>query len=696
MKNYSADKIRNVGLFGHSGEGKTMLSEAMLYAAGVLSRMGTDGKTVSDYDEEEKKRGQSYTLSVLPLEWNDTKINIVDVPGDFDFAGEVTSAMALVDSAVIVVGAISGPAVGAEKAMFLCKKAGMPKMIVVNQMDKENANFTKVVEEIREKFGSDAVPLMLPIMEGTTFKGYVDIVAMKAKMFDANGGETETDIPGNMQDAADEIRAELVEAAAGMDESLMEKFFEGEELSAQEVISALALGIKTGEITPICATSATGFVGVKTLLNNIVHYMPTAAEAKIPAAVDAKTGEKVEIKPDGKFCARVAKSVVADTSKGKFSIMRVYAGQLTKDMAAFNANKGESEKAGSVFILRGKDLEAPVPEAIVAGDIGVMVKLQYTDTGDTLCDAQAPVKFEEMVFPHTCIALAVSAAKQGDEDKVFSSLRKIAEEDPTIEIEKNAETGDVLLKGLGEKHLDVTCSKVKNRYKADAVVGDPRIPYRETIRGSAEAEGKHKKQSGGAGQFGVVQMRFEPLTNGEEYEFVNAIVGGVVPKEFIPAVEKGLVEAMKKGVIAGYPMVGVKATLYDGKYHPVDSKEVAFKSAARLSFKAACSSPSARAKLTEPVYSFEIHVPDEYMGDIMGDMSRRRGRVLGMTPHPDGGQVVSAEAPLSEMFKYATDLRSMTQGRGSFTMKFERYEDVPSDIEKKIIENAKIEEDEDD
>ena len=696
MKIYSADKIRNVGLFGHGGEGKTMLAEAMLYAAGILSRMGTDGKTVSDYDEEEKKRGQSFTLSVLPLEWNNTKINVVDAPGDFDFAGEVTATMALVDSAVIVVGAISGPVVGAEKAMAMCRKASMPNMIVVNQMDKDNANFTKVVEEIRAKFGSDAVPIMLPIMSGTTFKGYVDIVAMKAKMFDANGGETEAPIPADMQDAADEIRAELVEAAASMDEALMEKFFNEEELTAEEVIGALALGIKTGSITPICATSATGCIGVKTLLNNIVHYMPTAAEAKIPAAVNAKTGEPVEIKPDGKFAARVIKSVVADTSKGKFSIMRVYAGQLTKDMAAYNANKGESEKAASVYMLRGKDLESSTPEAITAGDIGVMVKLQYTETGDTLCDASEPVKFEELVFPHTCIALAVSAQKQGDEDKVFSNLRKIAEEDPTLEIEKNAETGDVLLKGLGEKHLDVSCAKLRNRYKADAVVSDPRIPYRETIRGTASAEGKHKKQSGGAGQFGVVQMKFEPLANGEEYEFVNAIVGGVVPKEFIPAVEKGLVEAMKKGVIAGYPMVGVKATLYDGKYHPVDSKEVAFKSAARLSFKAACSSPAAKPMLTEPVYSFEIHVPDEYMGDIMGDMSRRRGRVLGMQPHPDGGQVVSAEAPLSEMFKYATDLRSMTQGRGSFTMNFERYEDVPQDVAKKIIENAKIEEDEDD
>lgn len=691
MENYSADKIRNVGIFGHGGEGKTMLTEAMLYAAGVIDRIGRDGETVSDYDEEEKKRAQSISMAVAPLTWNGTKINFIDAPGDFDFVGEVTEAMALTDSALVVVGAISGPVVGTEKIMSICKKTDKPRMIVVNQMDKENANFDKTVEAIRSKFGSSAVPIMLPIMNGTTFAGYVDIVAMDAKLFDAKGGEKTTEIPADMKDAAEAIREELVEAAASVDEELMMKFFDGEELSPEEVITALATGIEQGEITPICATAATAGIGIKTLLNNVVHYMPSADKAKIPAAKDAKTGEPVEIKPDGKFVARVVKTV-ADPFKGKITVMRVYSGKITKDFSAYNTNKGESEKPGAVYMLRGK--ETIDVSAIEAGDIGAMAKLQYTETGDTLCDASAPVQFEALDFPKPCISLAVTAKKQGEEDKVFSGLRRLLEEDPTIEIEKNAETGDVLLKGLGEKHLDVTCAKLKNKFKVEAVLGDPRIPYRETIRSTAEAEGKHKKQSGGAGQFGVVNMRFEPLTNGEDYEFVNAIVGGVVPKEFIPAVEKGLVEAMKKGVLAGYPMVGVKATLFDGKYHPVDSKEVAFKSAARLSFKAACAKAS--PVLTEPVYSFEIHVPDENMGDVMGDMSRRRGRVLGMQPHPDGGQVISAEAPLSEMFKYATDLRSMTQGRGSFTMELVRYEDVPQDVAKKIIENAKIEEEDDD
>ena len=692
MENYSVDKIRNVGIFGHGGEGKTMLTEAMLYTAGVIDRMGRDGETVSDYDEEEKKRSQSISMAVAPLTWKNTKINFVDAPGDFDFAGEVVEAMALVDSALIVVGAISGPIVGTEKMMSMCKKANKPRMIVVNQMDKENANFDKVVSEIRAKFGSSAVPIMIPIMQGTTFAGYVDIVAMDAKMFDAKGGEKKVEIPGDMQDAAQSIREELVEAAAAVDEELMMKFFDGEELTAEEVITALATGIEQGEITPICATAATVPAGVVTLLNNVVNYMPSADKAVIPAVKDAKTGEAVELKADGKFAARVIKTV-ADPFKGKITIMRVYSGKITKDFSAHNPNKGETEKSGAVYVLRGKDTLDT--DAITAGDIGAMAKLQYTETGDTLCDGAAPVQFEDLTFAAPCISLAVSAKKQGEEDKVFSGLRRLMEEDPTIDIEKNAETSDVLLRGLGEKHLDVTCAKLKNKFKVEAVLADPRIPYRETIRSSAEAEGKHKKQSGGAGQFGVVQMRFEPLHDEEkEYEFVNAIVGGVVPKEFIPAVEKGLVEAMKKGVLAGYPMIGVKATLYDGKYHPVDSKEVAFKSAARLSFKAACAKAS--PVLTEPVYSFEIHVPDDNMGDVMGDMSRRRGRVLGMQPHPDGGQVISAEAPLSEMFKYATDLRSMTQGRGSFTMELVRYEDVPQDIAKKIIENAKIEEEEDD
>ena len=689
MKIYQADSIRNVAVLGHGGEGKTTLTEAMLFNAGLLDRMGKvdDGSTVSDYDPEETKRHISISTAVAPFEWNNTKVNLIDAPGFFDFYGEVYEAMALADSAIIVCGAVSGPVVGTEKAMGLCKKAKMPRMIVVNQMDRENANFDKVVGELHDKFGVSCVPIQLPILEKDQYVGYVDLTTMTAKKFDGKG-EKNIDIPANLADRAQELRESLMEAAAEGDEELMMTYLDTMELSQDEIIRGLALGIANGDVTPVTAVSALPNVGVYTLMNNIIHYMPAADQAKARSAVNARTGEAVEIKADGKFAAQVMKTV-ADPFVGKISIMKVFAGAIDAGFAAYNSNAEKAEKSGTVYMMRGKNLVTV--DKIVAGDIGAMAKLQFTATGDTLCDQAEPVKFAPIDFPQPCISRAVSAKKQGEEDKVIQGITRLTEEDPTMQIEKNAETGDVLVKGLGEMHIDVICAKLKNKFKVEAELADPKIPYRETIRAMAEAEGKHKKQSGGAGQFGVVQMRFEPSPTGE-FEFVNAIVGGVVPKEFIPAVEKGLREAMVKGVLAGYPMVGIKATLYDGKYHPVDSKEVAFKSAARLSYKAACA--KANPVLIEPIYQYQITVPNDYMGAIMGDMSGRRGRTLG-SEQTDEGTVITAEAPLSEMFRYATDLRSMTQGRGSFTSEFVRYEDVPANIAKKIIDSA-VKDDDDD
>ena len=689
MKIYQANSIRNVAVLGHGGEGKTTLTEAMLFNAGLLDRMGKvdDGSTVSDYDPEETKRHISISTAVAPFEWNNTKVNLIDAPGFFDFYGEVYEAMALADSAIIVCGAVSGPVVGTEKAMSLCKKAKMPRMIVVNQMDRENANFDKVVGELHDKFGVSCVPIQLPIMEKDQYVGYIDLTTMTAKKFDGKG-EKNIDIPANLADRAQELRESLMEAAAEGDEELMMTYLDTMELSQDEIIRGLALGIENGDVTPVTAVSALPNVGVYTLMNNIIHYMPAADKAKARPAVNARTGEAVEVKPEGKFAAQVMKTV-ADPFVGKISIMKVFAGAIDASFAAYNPNAEKAEKSGTVYMMRGKNLVTV--DKIVAGDIGAMAKLQFTNTGDTLCDQAEPVKFAPIDFPQPCISRAVSAKKQGEEDKVIQGITRLTEEDPTMQIEKNAETGDVLVKGLGEMHIDVICAKLKNKFKVEAELSDPKIPYRETIRAMAEAEGKHKKQSGGAGQFGVVQMRFEPSPTGE-FEFVNAIVGGVVPKEFIPAVEKGLREAMVKGVLAGYPMVGIKATLYDGKYHPVDSKEVAFKSAARLSYKAACA--KANPVLIEPIYQYQITVPNEYMGAIMGDMSGRRGRTLG-SEQTDEGTVITAEAPLSEMFRYATDLRSMTQGRGSFTSEFVRYEDVPANIAKKIIDSA-VKDDDDD
>ena len=688
MKNYKADAIRNVCVLGHGGEGKTTLTEAMLFNAGLLDRMGRveDGSTTTDYDAEETKRHISIATALAPFEWKDTKINLIDAPGFFDFYGEVYEAMALADSAVILCSAVSGPVVGTEKAMTMCKKAEMPRMLVINQMDKENANFEKAMEAITEKFGISVVPIQLPIVEKGAFVGYVDLINMTAKMFDGKN-EKEVPVPANLQAEAEKLRESLMEAAAETDEELMMTYLDEMDLSHDDLVKGINIGVLSGMLTPVACCCAAPNIGVTTLMDNIVKLMPTAAICKARPAVNARTGEPVEVKMGGKLAAQVMKTV-ADPFVGKISIFKVYSGSISADVSPYNANAEKSEKSGNVFMMRGSKT-IPV-DAVVEGDIGAMAKLQFTNTGDTLTDAAEPVKFDPIDFPLPCINLAVTAKKSGEEDKVFAGLNRLTEEDPTMRIERNAETGDVLVCGLGEMHIDVICAKLRNKFKVEAALSDPRIPYRETIRSTASAEGKHKKQSGGAGQFGVVQIKFEPKDDGD-FEFVDAIVGGVVPNQFIPAVEKGLIEAMKKGVLAGYPMIGVKATLYDGKYHPVDSKEVAFKSAARLSYKAACAKAS--PVLIEPIYRYDIQVPMDYMGDIMGDISRRRGRLIGSNPLADGITEVIAEAPLSEMFKYATDLRSMTQGRGSFRSEFVRYEDVPANVAQKIIENAKKEED---
>lgn len=688
MKDYNAANIRNIGIFGHGGEGKTTLTEAMLFNAGLLERLGRveNGNTTTDYDPEETRRTISINAALAPLEWKNVKINIIDAPGFFDFYGEVYAAMTLADAALIVVGAVSGPVVGVEKAMELCKERNMARMMVVNQMDRENANFEKVIDELIAKFGPSVVPIQIPIMDKGVFKGYVDVVNMTAKLFDGKN-EKETAVPDSLKDFAQKYYEALTEAAAESEEELMEKFFEQGELSHEEIIRGLNRGVREGAITPVGCCAALPNIGVTTLLDNLVHYMPSAADVSAPHAVSVKTGETTAIDKNGKFAAQVVKTVVDQF--GKYSIIKVYSGALTVDIAPFNSNADKSEKATAPSIMRGKKL-IPV-DKLIAGDIGALSKLQFTNTGDTLCDASAPVLFDKVEFPEPAIGLAVSAKKQGEEDKVFAGLNKLLEEDPTMALEKNVETGDVLIRGLGEMHIDVICSKLKNKTGVEAALSDPKVPYRETIRATAEAEGKHKKQTGGSGQFGVVNMRFEPLESGD-FEFVNAIVGGVVPREYIPAVEKGTREALQRGVLAGYPMIGVKATLFFGKYHPVDSKEVAFKSAARLAYKEACAHAS--PTLIEPIYRYEILVPSDYMGDVIGDLNRRRGRMLGMNPREGGKTEVVAEAPLAEMFKYATDLRSMTQARGSFRSEFVRYEDVPGQIAQKIIEQAKREDEE--
>ena len=686
MKVYDAAHIKNIAVVGHGGDGKTTLVEAMLSNAGAIERRGRveDGNTTTDYDPEEIKRHISITAALAPIEHAGCKLNLIDAPGFFDFVGETTTAYYLSDSALILANAFSGVGVGAEKAFQYCKKAGKPMAFAVNQMDKEHADFMKVLSELKEKFGAAITAVQLPIMDGMSFKGYVDIVENTAYEF-AAGGAKKVDIPSALAADVESLREALIENAAGSDEALMEKFFEGEELSREDILGGLCEGVKSQDFVPVFVCSAAGNLGVKELADGLAAYMPAAADAKGVHAVDEKGADvTVTAADEGGFAAQVLKTI-ADPFVGKISILKVFRGTLKSDSALYNVNAGKSEKFGNITIMRGKKLINV--DSLPAGDIGALAKLQYTTTGDSLCVGDK-LTFDPIEFGEPCISLAVTAKKQGEEEKVFAGLHRLEEEDPTFRMTKNAETGDVLVSGMGEMHIEVVCQKLKNKFGVEAQLKDPKVAYRETIRKAAEAEGKHKKQSGGAGQFGVVQIRFEPIYGGDkDFEFVNAIVGGVVPKEYIPAVEKGLKESMEHGVLAGYPMVGVKATLFDGKYHPVDSKEVAFKSAARLSYKAACA--AADPVILEPIGKAEVYIPDEYMGDVIGDMNRRRGRILGMNPQEGGIQQVVAEVPMSEMVKYATDLRSMTQGRGTFHIEFERYEELPAQMAAKVIEQAK-------
>ncbi len=690
MNNFVTQNIRNIGIIGHGGEGKTTLTEAMLFNAKAIDRFGRveDGTTTTDYDPEEIKRNISISAAIAPLEWNKHKINIIDVPGFFDFVGEMVQSLRVVDGAVIVVGAVSGLSVGTEKAWDYCKEYHVPKMIFVNQMDRENVNYEKVLEELEGKYGTAITPLQVPIMNGDRFTGVVDVVNMKA--WDFTGKEPqEISIPDDLADTVESIRTRLIEAAAETSEELMEKYFEGEELTDQEIREALRAGIAEGDVVPVLYGSATENAGIGLLMDSIIDYMPAPSDRPAVPGTNPKTGEEGEYKVDSSlpFSAFVFKTVV-DPFVGKLSIFKVMTGELTSGMSIYNANKERNEKTGSIYVLRGK--KQIQVDKLTAGDIGAMAKLQNTVTGDTLCDPASPVKYEGIEFPEPSISMAVAAEKEGEEEKVFTGLNRLMEEDPTFTVEPNVETGQTIISGIGEVHLDVIASRLKNKFGVNAVFSEPKVPYRETIRKSIKAEGRHKKQTGGHGQYGHVWIEFEPLPDPEQkFEFVDKIVGGVVPRQYIPAVEKGLLEAMEKGVLAGYPMVGIRATLYDGSYHAVDSSEMAFKVAASLAYRKL---DQANPVLLEPIMKAEVVVPDEYMGDVMGDLNRRRGRILGMTPLGNGLQKIEAEVPLAEMFRYATDLRSMTQARGSFKLTYVRYEEVPGNISAKVVEQARQEE----
>ena len=693
MAGFETKDIRNIAILGHGGEGKTTLVEGLLFAAGITDRQGRveDGATVTDFDPEEIKRHISISTAVAPIEWKKKKLNIIDVPGYFDFVGEMIGPLRVAETVGILVNASSGIAVGTEKAWQYALKYNVGKLLIINQMDREHANFQKVLEQLREKFGASVVPILLPIGSGESFKGIVNVLENKA--YDCTGKvPKEIDVPAGMVSSIASALDVITEAAAGADDELMMKYLEGEALSPEELLNGFSMGMAKGEITPVVPCSAVTSVGVTMLLDVIANFLPSPVNSVYKAA-DPKTNAEITRKcaSTEPFSAYIYKTI-ADPFVGKLSLFKVMSGVLTASTSIYNPKEGKTEKIAGVNILRGKKLIQV--DQLNAGDFGAMAKLQVTSTGDTLCDQANQIVYPKLDFPTPCISKAVFASKQGEEDKVFSGLAKLQEEDPSISVEKNMETGETLVWAQGDLHLDVVKNKLASKFGALAEMQDPRIPYRETIKKTVKAQGRHKKQSGGHGQFGDVWIEFSPIGDTNvAFEFEDAVVGGVVPRNFIPSVEKGLRENIHKGVLAGYPMVGLHAKLYDGSYHAVDSSEMAFKTAARISFKKGCM--EAGPVLLEPIMRVNVFVPDEYMGDIMGDMNKRRGRIMGMN-QVDGMQKLEAEAPLAEMFKYATDLRSMTQARGYFLMNFERYEEVPAIVAQKIIESSHKDEEEED
>lgn len=679
------EEIRNVAIIGHSGEGKTTLTEAILFNAGAIDRQGKvdDGNTVSDFEQEEIARKTSISLTASRCEYTDRKnrhvaFNLLDVPGFFDFEGERSEALAAADNALIVTGANGTLTVGTEKAIEYCLKNKIPSILFINGLDKDNANFVKTVHAIKEKYGNKIAPMIIPNMVDEKMKGFVKVAYGVLRDWERN----EHPIPENLQSDYEEARLALCEAAAENDEELLDKFFADGDLTGEEIERGVKLGVKACTTITVLGGSALKNQGIFNLMDKMVSTMLSPADAKPQKAFD--DGKEIEIRPDPNAPAvvRVFKTTV-DPFVGRLNMFRVLNGTVKSGDTLIDGRTGESQKISSIYYLRGKK-QIPTDE-IIAGDIGAFAKLGAVATGDAL-SVSGKIVTPTIEMPSAEYAMAIGSAKKGEEDKVFAGLKKLQEEDVSFRIEKNPDTGEMLIVGVGDTQLSVLCKKLKNKFGCDAVLTEPRVAYRETIRKSAEGEGKHKKQSGGAGQYGHCKVRFEPGAEDGVYEFVDAVVGGVVPRQFIPAVDKGLKEAIKEGVLAGYPVVNLKCTLFDGSYHPVDSKEVAFVSAARLAYLDGMKKAS--PCILEPVMKMDITVPDGYLGDIMGDMNKRRGRILG-TDTVDGNAVVTAEAPQAEILKYATDLRSMTQGRGSYVTEFVRYEEVPSNLQDKIIAEAK-------
>ncbi len=695
MKTYQTNNIRNVALISHGGAGKTSLTEALLYTSGAINRLGKvdNGTAASDFDPDEVKRQMSINTAIAPCEWKDTKINILDTPGYFDFVGEVQAAMRVADAAVVVVCAASGVEVGTEQVWEYADDYQIPRVVVINKMDRENANYDETLEQLREKFGMSVIPVQVPMGQEGSFKGMVDMMEMKSFTFSDEGRKMEEgDIPQEISQQVENHREMMMESIAETDDELLMKYLDGEPLTNEEMKEALKKGAAEGKIVPVLCAAYSINLGSQPLMDLIKDCMPSPAdvgevEGHVPGSDEEKTIRKVS--SEEPVSAQVFKTL-ADPYVGRINVFKVYSGKVQSDSQLFNANKGKQERLGQVFVMKGKNQEN-IEEA-VAGDIAAVAKLAETTTGDTLCDKGNPIIYDPITFPQPVISYAVTASSKGDEEKVFAGLTRFLDEDATLKVEKKTDTKQTLLWGMGELHLDVVCNRLTSKFGVEVELNPPRIPYKETIRSTVKVEGKHKKQSGGRGQFGHVWVEMSPLNDtDEEFNFENKIFGGAVPKQYIPAVEKGIREAMEEGVLAKNPVTGINAVLYDGSFHNVDSSEMAFKIAASLAFKKGVE--QANPVLLEPIMNVEIIVPEAFMGDIMGDINSKRGKILG-TESKNDKQIIKAQVPLAEMSRYAIDLRSMTQGRGFFTMEFYSYEEVPDHIAKKIIEDAAKDEEE--
>ncbi|MGI6629031.1 MAG: elongation factor G [Bacillota bacterium] len=676
MKVYPTQSIRNIGIVSHQGAGKTSLTEAMLFNTGATNRLGKvdEGNTVADYHAEEIKRKITVNTSLIACEWQGTKINILDTPGFSDFFGEVKGVLRVSDCLLMVLDAVAGVEVSTEIIWELADQNNIPRIAIINKMDRENANFLKALDSMKEKLTKQIVPIQLPIGAEANFSGIVDLIEMKAYKYDGNGKSSETAIPDDLLSDVETYREMLIEAAAEGDDDLTMKYLEGEELTNEEIIIGLKAGINAAKVVPVLCGSALKNIGADRLLNVLKDYAPSP--------LDRTEDKDIESKP---LAALVFKTM-ADPYVGRINYFKVFQGTFKSDSYAFNTGKEAEEKISQLFTMQGKN-QIQIPE-FKAGDIGVVAKLAQTNTGDTLTVKGSGIVLDGIDFPVPTLTVAIEPKSKGDEDKLGNAINRLLEEDPTLRLEKNVELRQTLLTGMGEAHIDITIERLQRKFGVEVKTAEAKVPYRETIKGTAtRVEGKHKKQSGGHGQYGHVFIDIAPFADGE-FEFTETIFGGSVPRQYIPAVEKGIRESMTEGILAGYPVTNIKVNLQDGSFHPVDSSEMAFKIAASLAFRKACE--QAKPVLLEPIMDVEIKVPDQFMGDIMGDLNSKRGRILGM--EKDGNmQLIKANVPLSEMYRYAIDLKSITQGRGSFTMEFARYEEVPASLAEKIIAQAKAE-----